>query len=312
MPVPQPEPASSKGSAPASSARPIARGFRILTRPEEATEAPTLTPEAVRGWLTSLGVHGLLLLAMAFVVFAPRVNEVPRFDTRLSGSENGVEGGFETLGGLNTPIELMAAPDPSPEPYLKTLSPPELTSLLEKAADRSGAEKATGGGGLDNPNPGAGDGDGFGLARFGDGGESIRGISVKVGDPQFTLIWDTEVDLDLHVIEPGGKEIYWEEPKGKAGGELDVDNTKGFGPENIYWLREDESTGQKVKGPGPPGEYKWFVVYWGGFGGVPKPTRWKVRIKHEGKLTVMTGRLRILNEHSRTYTLKVEPGAASP
>ena len=24
----------------------------------------------------------------------------------------------------------------------------------------------------------------------------------------------------------------------------------------------------KVKGPGPPGVYQWFVVYWGGFGGV--------------------------------------------
>ena len=114
-----------------------------------------------------------------------------------------------------------------------------------------------------NDNPGAGDGDGFGLARFGEGGELIRGVAVKVGDPQFTLIWNTDgVDLDLHVLEPGGKEIYWEEPKGKQGGELDVDNTKGFGPENIYWLVESEGPGsEKVKGPGPPGTYKWFVVY---------------------------------------------------
>ena len=104
---------------------------------------------------------------------------------------------------------------------------------------------------MNNPNPGAGDGDGFGLARFGQGGESVRGVAVKVGDPQFTLLWDTEVDLDLHVIEPGGKEIYWEDPKGTFGGELDVDNTKGFGPENIYWLHVVEGTGEKVKGPGP-------------------------------------------------------------
>ena len=83
---------------------------------------------------------------------------------------------------------------------------------------------------MDSDNPGAGEGDGFGLARFGQGGENIRGVEVKVGDPQFTLIWDTEADLDLHVIEPGGKEIYWEEPRGRQGGELDVDNTKGLRP----------------------------------------------------------------------------------
>ena len=80
----------------------------------------------------------------------------------------------------------------------------------------------------------------------------IRGVAVKVGDPQFTLLWDSDADLDLHVIEPGGKEIYWEEPKGKQGGELDVDNTKGFGPENIYWLVESDGPGSaKVKGPVP-------------------------------------------------------------
>ena len=168
--------------------------------------------------------------------------------------------------------------------------------------------RPSGGGGVDNTNPGAGEGDGFGLARFGEGGEIIRGIAVKVGDPQFTLIWDTDADLDLHVIEPGGKEIYWEEPKGKQGGELDVDNTKGLGPENIYWLVESDGPGSaKVKGPGPAGQYHWFVVYWGGFGGIPKPTHWKVRIKHEGKVTVVNGKFRALNERSRTYTLKVDP-----
>ncbi len=120
-----------------------------------------------------------------------------------------------------------------------------------------GAKNPSGGGGQPNDNPGAGDGDGFGLARFGEGGELIRGVAVKVGDPQFTLIWNTDgVDLDLHVIEPGGKEIYWEEPKGQRGGELDVDNTKGFGPENIYWMVESQGPGSaKVKGPGPPGTY---------------------------------------------------------
>ena len=83
-----------------------------------------------------------------------------------------------------------------------------------------------------------------------------------------------------------------------------MDNTKGFGPENIYWLKEDGET--KVPGPGPPGTYKWFVVYWGGFGGVPKLTHWKVRIKHDGKVTIATGKFKALNERSKEHTLVVE------
>lgn len=283
----------------------------VATADEEIPEEPWLTRVIMRGWASSITVHSLLLLGMALWYFTPKSTAPRAFDTRLAGSDMGVEEGLSARGGLNTPIELAAAPTPAPEPMPSTLQPLSLENLDAKLSSLSGAEKPSGGGGVDNPNPGAGNGDGFGLARFGEGGENIRGVQVKVGDPQFTLLWDTEVDLDLHVIEPSGKEIYWEHPNGTQGGELDVDNTKGFGPENIYWLRESETGGEKVKGPGPAGEYRWYVVYWGGFGGVPKPTKWKVRIKHDGKVTVVQGRLKGLNEKSKVHSLKVErPGEA--
>src|SRR5262245_22712977 len=32
------------------------------------------------------------------------------------------------------------------------------------------------------------------------GVEQVNGVGVKVGDPQFTLTWDTRADLDLHVL----------------------------------------------------------------------------------------------------------------
>jgi hypothetical protein len=257
-------------------------------------------------------VHSLLLLAMAFWILTPKGPPERVFDTRLMGSEMGVEEGLTATGGLNTELDLAATPNPPAEPVMSSLQPLNTGELEAKLSNLSGAEKPSASGGVDNPNPGAGAGDGFGLARFGEGGENIRGVDVKVGDPQFTLLWDSEADLDLHVIEPGGKEIYWEDPKGQHGGELDVDNTKGFGPENIYWLREVEGTGEKVKGPGPPGEYKWFVHYWGGFGGIPRPTKWKVRIKHNGTVNIVSGKFKALNERSRIYSLRVEPqpGAA--
>jgi len=273
-------------------------------------ESDWWTPEAAKGWAGSMALHAILLVILALWYFAPRVSGPATFDSRLAGSENGVPEGDMLLGGLNTPLSMPAPPLVDAELGSDSLSLAQLDrASIEPEIRFRPNQKASGGGGAPNNNPGAGDGDGFGLARFGEGGEIIRGVAVKVGDPQFTLIWNTDqVDLDLHVLEPGGKEIYWEDPKGRRGGELDVDNTKGYGPENVYWLVESAGPGsEKVKGPGPPGIYKWYVVYWGGFGGIPRPTHWQVRVKHAGKVDVIHGKFSALNERSKIYTLKVEP-----
>jgi hypothetical protein len=273
------------------------------------------TPEAKKGWAGSVTLHSIVLVILSFWYFVPRIAGQATFDSRLAGSPHGVPEGEMLTGGLNTPLPMPVAPPleaaiPIESPSLAQLELREIEPEFALGKSRT----PTGGGGAPNDNPGAGDGDGFGLARFGQGGELIRGVSVKVGDPQFTLIWNTDgVDLDLHVIEPGGKEIFWEEPRGGQGGELDVDNTKGFGPENIYWLVESKGPGSEmVKGPGPSGTYQWFVVYWGGFGGVSKPTHWQVRVKHNGKVTLYHGKFHALNERSKVYKLIVEPRAGAP
>jgi hypothetical protein len=288
---------------------------------EPINTEPWWSPEWLKGWAGSAALHTALLVVLGLWYFVPSKNGPIAFDSRLAGSPNGVLGGDTLTGGLNTPLPMPPAPLAADE---VSVMPAPLTQLdldpiePEAVARRKGPPSA--GGGKPNDNPGAGDGDGFGLARFGEGGELIKGVQVKVGDPQFTLIWNTDgVDLDLHVVDPGGREIYWENPKGLKDGEpddenkprrLDVDNTKGFGPENVYWLVEKDGPGsEKVKGPGPSGLYKWYVVYYGGFGGVPKPTHWQVRVKHAGKVQVIHGKFKALNEHSRVYTLKVEPPA---
>lgn len=270
------------------------------------------TIPTIKSWGGSFAFHAAFLLILAFWIFTPPARRPIEFDTRLGGSPDGVSDGAMIQGGLNTPEDeigmaeasLIAAPEPMPLLDLSAMDV-ERPAPLGRGAPRSA------GGGAPNENPGAGDGDGFGAARFGDGSESIRGVQVKVGDPQFTLIWDNDVDLDLHVIEPGGKEIFWEERKGDKGGELDVDNTRGFGPENIYWLTESADPDRpKIRGDGPPGEYRWFVSYYGGFGGIAKPTQWQVRIKHAGRVTVVRGKLRSLDERSKVFTLNVGPKAA--
>lgn len=279
-----------------------------LVDPTAPWLASLWTPAALRGWAGSLCLHVLLLTGLGLWWFTPPLHEPLVFDSRVGGSLSGVDEGFELVGGLNAPLDDWGTDVEPVESALEPLLPESAPSSLAPLVSIGGNLDPSAGGGRPNDNPGAGDGDGFGIARFGEGGEIVRGVEVKVGDPQFTLIWDTDADLDLHVIEPGGKEIYWEERHGDQGGELDVDNTQGFGPENVYWLVESDGPGStKVKGPGPPGVYRWFVVYWGGFGGVPKPTRWQVRVKHDGRVTVHAGRFRALNERSRTYTLTVKP-----
>ena len=280
-------PATQGGKA-ARKAKPI---VKVQTSPEDEEEVKRLSPWEVHGWVWSVGAHALLLLILGLWYFAPPSSKVKTFDTRLAGTELGSEYGTSSLGGLDTPL-------PPPEPMAPN---PDRSFAALKSSDITPDPMAGFAGQSDNP--GAGQGDGFGLARFGNGGENIRGVAVKVGDPQFTLLWDSTADLDIHVIEPGGKEIYWNDRKGRQGGELDVDNVDGYGPENVYWLTKAED-GSNVPGPGPPGEYRWFVHYYGGNNGVPTNTRWKVRIKHGGKTTMESGRLNKPGARSPLATLK--------
>jgi len=55
----------------------------------------------------------------------------------------------------------------------------------------------------------------------------------------FTLSWDTEADLDLHVVDPGGTEIYWHNVAAD-GGLLDFDSNEsciidGRRRESVLW-----------------------------------------------------------------------------
>ncbi len=72
------------------------------------------------------------------------------------------------------------------------------------------------------------------------------------GKLKVTLLWNYYADVDLHVIEPDGNEIYYSnQTNASTGGALDVDNTRGGAnsAENIYWENP------------PKGEYKIFVEY---------------------------------------------------
>lgn len=87
-------------------------------------------------------------------------------------------------------------------------------------------------------------------------------INVGTGDVQMNVTWDTKADLDLHVVDPSGAEIYWGARTSSTGGRLDLDSnaacaTDGPRAENIFW-----ASGLIA----PRGEYVVRVDHWSSCG----------------------------------------------
>jgi len=87
-------------------------------------------------------------------------------------------------------------------------------------------------------------------------------IFVGTGEIQTNVTWNSRADVDLHLIDPTGKEIYYASRNSPTGGQLDLDSNAGCatdGPraENIFW-----GDGIIV----PRGEYILRVDYWSSCG----------------------------------------------
>ena len=111
------------------------------------------------------------------------------------------------------------------------------------------------------------------------------------GDLKVTLQWDFYADVDLHVIEPSGEEIYFQHSSSRTGGELDVDNTEG-GPgsaENIFWETP------------PHGQYIVALVYYAQKDGYPAS-------QQQGNCTVT---IMQKDRETRPYTKRLSPNNLS-
>ena len=76
-------------------------------------------------------------------------------------------------------------------------------------------------------------------------------ITVGTGDVQVTLLWATDSDMDLHVMDPSGVEIYFANSESPTGGMLDVDDIPGPGDtsthvENVFWPPNGAPAGHYV------------------------------------------------------------------
>ncbi len=107
-------------------------------------------------------------------------------------------------------------------------------------------------------------------------------IRVGTGDVQVTLSWDRDSDVDLHVVAPGGEEIFYAHQQSASGGTLDLDSNAacdidGVRNENITW----------PTGRAPRGSYTVRVDYWSSCG--VSATSWTVRINNGGSIQVANG-----------------------
>jgi hypothetical protein len=100
------------------------------------------------------------------------------------------------------------------------------------------------------------------------------GVTLGTGDVQVTLLWRGGADLDLHVIDPEGTELSFDNPSSPSGGTLDHDDragcaTGGSHAENVFW----------PTGGAPTGNYQVYVVNYSGCSG---PQAYQVEVKVNG------------------------------
>ena len=62
---------------------------------------------------------------------------------------------------------------------------------------------------------------------------SLLGQEVSTGEVKISIAWDTPTDVDLHVIEPSGEEIYYGNLDSATGGKLDLDSNPGCSIDGI-------------------------------------------------------------------------------
>lgn len=106
--------------------------------------------------------------------------------------------------------------------------------------------------------------------------ETITAVGVGTGEIQVSVSWDAPSDVDLHVVDPSGEEIYFGNRQSESGGELDLDSNPAcsldnVNNENITWPEDGA----------PRGEYVVRVNYWADCG--VAETNYVVTIQVQGR-----------------------------
>jgi hypothetical protein len=100
--------------------------------------------------------------------------------------------------------------------------------------------------------------------------------TVGTGDVQVSVSWDAPSDVDLHVVDPQGADIYWENPTAASGGALDLDSNAGCALDHVN--NENITFPQ---GSAPRGRYTVRVDNWSSCG--VSATKYVVTVRVSGQ-----------------------------
>jgi len=80
---------------------------------------------------------------------------------------------------------------------------------------------------------------------------AMHAIRAAGGDVQVSVTWNTAADVDLHVIDPNGEEVYYGGTQSSSGGVLDIDanaacSTSDVTQENVGWAVDTAPSGQYI------------------------------------------------------------------
>lgn len=64
---------------------------------------------------------------------------------------------------------------------------------------------------------------------------NVQVLRLGSGALQISLSWTTTADVDLYVTDPNAETISYFHTSSVSGGQLDRDDTDGYGPENVFW-----------------------------------------------------------------------------
>lgn len=125
--------------------------------------------------------------------------------------------------------------------------------------------------------------------------QRLQKAGARSGDVQISLEWKNKNDLDLHVTDPFGEEIFYRNRVAKSGGQLDVDMNlvrmnngvevaediaalTDRPVENVYWPEKGAARGK----------YRVEVVHYARHG-TADPTPFSVRVINRGQATYYRG-----------------------
>ncbi len=120
------------------------------------------------------------------------------------------------------------------------------------------------------------------------------------------LTWDADnTDIDLHVIDPSGEEVYYSHPRSQSGGDLSRDFTQGYGPEvftiarplpGTYRIRTNYYGDRRQSLTGP---VSLQVEFQTGFGSAEPSRQATTRRLESNKEIIDIGQFRVAPEHQR-------------